>query len=111
LQLGLERRDLLGSFIEIVSRLGAMFEEHKPSMVLAVGDTTTVFASALAARKAGAAFGHIESGLRAFSRELPEEEHRICADALADLCFAPTRIAFENLVREHVNGKVILTGN
>ena len=49
--------------------------------------------------------------MRAFSRELPEEEHRICADALADLLFAPTRIAVENLTREQVNGKVILTGN
>jgi UDP-N-acetylglucosamine 2-epimerase (non-hydrolysing) len=111
LQLVLERRDLLGSFVEIVSRLGAMFETHRPSMVLAVGDTTTVFASALAGRKVGAAFGHVESGLRAFSRELPEEEHRICSDALADLLFAPTRIAVENLARERVNGKVVLTGN
>ncbi|MGN6798878.1 MAG: UDP-N-acetyl glucosamine 2-epimerase, partial [Gaiellaceae bacterium] len=65
----------------------------------------------IAARKTGSAFGHVEAGLRAFSRELPEEEHRICADALADLLFAPTRIAVENLTREQVNGKVILTGN
>jgi len=111
LQLGLERRDLLGSFVEILTRLGTMFETHRPSMVLAVGDTTTVFASALAARKSGTPFGHVEAGLRAFSRELPEEEHRICSDTLADLLFAPTRIAVENLAREQVNGKVLLTGN
>jgi UDP-N-acetylglucosamine 2-epimerase (non-hydrolysing) len=79
--------------------------------VLAVGDTTTVLAAALAARKSSVAFGHVESGLRAFSRELPEEDHRICADALADLLFAPTRIAVENLLRERVNGTIILTGN
>jgi UDP-N-acetylglucosamine 2-epimerase (non-hydrolysing) len=79
--------------------------------VLAQGDTTTVAAAAFAARKTGCAFGHVEAGLRAFSRELPEEEHRICADALADLLFAPTRIAQENLVREHVNGSIVLTGN
>jgi UDP-N-acetylglucosamine 2-epimerase (non-hydrolysing) len=110
-QLTLERRDLMGSFVEIVSGLGALFTEHKPSLVLAQGDTTTVMAAAIAARKTGAGFGHVEAGLRAFSRELPEEEHRICADALADLLFAPTRIAVENLTREQVNGKVILTGN
>jgi UDP-N-acetylglucosamine 2-epimerase (non-hydrolysing) len=110
-QLTLERRDLMGSFVEIVAGLGALFTEHKPSLVLSQGDTTTVMAAAIAARKTGSAFGHVEAGLRAFSRELPEEEHRICADALADLLFAPTRTAVENLTREQVNGKVILTGN
>jgi UDP-N-acetylglucosamine 2-epimerase (non-hydrolysing) len=110
-QLTLENRDLMGSFVEIVSGLGKLFTDHKPALVLAQGDTTTVMAAAIAARKTGSAFGHVEAGLRAFSRELPEEEHRICADALADLLFAPTRIAVENLTREQVNGKVILTGN
>ena len=110
-QIDLGKRDLLGSFVEILTALGGFFEAHRPALVLAQGDTTTVLAAALAARKTGAAFGHVESGLRAFSRELPEEEHRICADAYADLLFAPTRIAVENLAREQVNGRVILTGN
>jgi UDP-N-acetylglucosamine 2-epimerase (non-hydrolysing) len=110
-QLDLHNRDLLGSFVEIVGGLGALFAKHQPALVLAQGDTTTVVAAAMAARKTGCAFGHVESGLRAFSRELPEEEHRICADAMADLLFAPTRIAVENLTREQVNGKVLLTGN
>jgi UDP-N-acetylglucosamine 2-epimerase (non-hydrolysing) len=110
-QLTLENRDLMGSFVEIVAGLGKLFTDHKPSLVLSQGDTTTVMAAAIAARKTGSAFGHVEAGLRAFSRELPEEEHRICSDALADLLFAPTRIAVENLAREQVNGKVILSGN
>jgi UDP-N-acetylglucosamine 2-epimerase (non-hydrolysing) len=110
-QLELHNRDLLGSFVEILGALGALFVQHQPALVLAQGDTTTVLAAALAARKSGAAFGHVEAGLRAFSRELPEEEHRICADALGDLLFAPTRIAVENLTREQVNGKILLTGN
>ena len=110
-QLGLSHRDMLGSFSEIVAKLGALLVSERPSLVLAVGDTTTVFAAALAARKSGAAFGHVEAGLRAFSRELPEEEHRICSDALADLLFAPTQIAVENLTRERVNGQIVLSGN
>jgi UDP-N-acetylglucosamine 2-epimerase (non-hydrolysing) len=110
-QLALDQRDLLGSLVEILGGLGALFAAHRPSLVLAVGDTTTVLAAALAARKSGVGFGHIEAGLRAFSRELPEEDHRICADAIADLLFAPTQIAVENLARERVNGTVLLTGN
>lgn len=110
-RLTLIHRDLLGSFIDILTALARVIRESSPRMVLAVGDTTTVFAAALAARKSGVAFGHIEAGLRAFSRELPEEEHRICSDAIGDLLFAPTRIAAENLAREHVNGAVTMTGN
>lgn len=109
--LTLVHRDLLGSFIEILGSLASVLVAVKPTLVLAVGDTTTVLAAALAARKSGVPFGHIEAGLRAFSRDLPEEEHRICADAIGDLLFAPTRIAAENLAREHVNGRVVLTGN
>lgn len=110
-QLVLTTRSLLGSFLEIATGLGTLFAGEPPKLVLAVGDTTTVVAAAFAARKTGSAFGHVEAGLRAFSRELPEEEHRICADALADLLFAPTTIAVANLAREHVNGRVLLTGN
>ncbi|HEY6034195.1 MAG TPA: UDP-N-acetylglucosamine 2-epimerase (non-hydrolyzing) [Kofleriaceae bacterium] len=103
--------DLLESFLAITRGLGAVFAARRPKLVLAVGDTTTVIAAAFAARKSGSGFGHVEAGLRAFSRELPEEEHRICADAMADLLFAPTSIAIANLTREHVNGRIIHTGN
>src|SRR5712692_10820078 len=110
-QLELKTRDLLGSFVEIMAKLGELLAKECPTLVLAQGDTTTVAAAAFAARKTGCAYGHVEAGLRAFSRELPEEEHRICADALAELLFAPTRVAQENLIREHVNGEIFLTGN
>src|SRR5262245_51220928 len=52
-QLELGNRDLMGSFVEILGGLGALFAEHKPALVLAQGDTTTVLAAALAARKTG----------------------------------------------------------
>ena len=109
--LSVHHRDLFGCLLDILEALGPVFQRASPHLALAVGDTTTVLATALAARKLGCAFGHVEAGLRAFSRELPEEEHRICADALGDLLFAPTRIAVENLHREHVNGRVVHTGN
>ena len=110
-ELGPVGSDLLDSFVEILSGLGQLFGEIRPGLALAVGDTTTVLATALAARKSQTAFGHVEAGLRAFSRELPEEEHRICADALADLAFAPTAIARDNLRREAINGRIVLVGN
>jgi UDP-N-acetylglucosamine 2-epimerase (non-hydrolysing) len=109
--LSLGTHTLLGSFVKILGGLGELFAQERPQLVLAVGDTTTVIGAAFAARKSGIAFGHVESGLRAFSRELPEEEHRICADALADLLFAPTTVAVDNLRIERVNGEIFLTGN
>src|SRR5258707_4707191 len=70
-RLELASRDLLGSFVKILSGLGELLERTRPKLVLGVGDTTTVAAAAFAARKTGCAFGHVEAGLRAFSRELP----------------------------------------
>lgn len=105
------RVDLLGALTDILDGLGRVFGGRRPALVLAAGDTTSVLAAAIAARKSGAAFGHVEAGLRAGSRELPEEEHRIAADVFADLLFAPTAIAAANLARERVNGAVFHTGN
>jgi UDP-N-acetylglucosamine 2-epimerase (non-hydrolysing) len=56
----------------------------------------------------------VEAGLRSHDREnpFPEELNRRMASALADLHFAPTRLARENLLREGVADRdVVVTGN
>src|SRR4051794_20467715 len=42
--------DDLGSLSQILDALGALCRRRRPALVLAVGDTTTVLAAALAAR-------------------------------------------------------------
>jgi UDP-N-acetylglucosamine 2-epimerase (non-hydrolysing) len=88
--------------------------EWRPGMVLVQGDTASVFFSALAGYFEGVATGHVEAGLRSgdLRRPFPEEGFRRLTAVLADLHFAPTGGARENLLREGVPGERIhVTGN
>jgi len=90
------------------------YEELQPDVVLAQGDTTTVFAAALAAFYARIPFGHVEAGLRTGDKysPYPEEMNRRMAGVLADLHFAPTPAARDNLLAEHTPAAdIYVTGN
>ncbi len=88
--------------------------EAKPGMVLVQGDTTTVFCAALAAFYRRIPVGHVEAGLRTWNKfsPFPEEINRTLASRLADLHFAPTEQARENLLREGIAAdRIVVTGN
>ncbi len=86
----------------------------KPDLILVHGDTTTTFAAALAAFYRGVSVGHVEAGLRTFNKRspFPEELNRRLTGSLADLHFAPTGRARENLLHEGVpEESIFVTGN
>jgi UDP-N-acetylglucosamine 2-epimerase (non-hydrolysing) len=86
----------------------------EPNMVLVQGDTTTAFASALAAYYCKIAVGHIEAGLRSHDlyNPFPEEANRRLASVLTDIHFAPTALSRDNLLAEGVpDDKIVVTGN
>ncbi|HWS35442.1 MAG TPA: UDP-N-acetylglucosamine 2-epimerase, partial [Actinoplanes sp.] len=81
-------------------------------MVLALGDTHTVPAWALAARNAGIPFAHLEAGLRSFNPRSAEEVNRRVAAATAQLHFAPTERAATFLASEGVPPeRIFVVGN
>ena len=91
----------------------ALHDEH-PDVILVQGDTTTVFAGALAAFYERVAVGHVEAGLRTSDKfsPYPEEINRRLTAPLADLHFAATRRARRNLLAENVDPKsIFVTGN
>lgn len=98
----------------ILEGMITVLDEHRPSLVLVHGDTTTAMATALAAFYARTPIGHVEAGLRSHDimRPWPEEYNRVAIDAVADLLFAPTVGAADNLRRESPRDRAIwITGN
>lgn len=92
----------------------SVLEQAKPDAILVHGDTTTSFAAALAAYYTKTAVGHVEAGLRTYDkfRPFPEEMNRRLGDALSDYHYAPTPLARENLLREHIPpDHIVVTGN
>ena len=84
----------------------------RPDVVLALGDTNTVPAYALAARGAGVPFAHVEAGLRSLNERSLEEVNRRVAAAAAHLHFAPTQRSAAFLAAEGVpTERVFVVGN
>lgn len=98
----------------IFTHLDPVLTDFKPDWVLAQGDTTTVAITSLLAYYRRIRFGHVEAGLRTYDKwaPYPEEINRRVAGAVADLHFAPTDWARQNLLREGVDEALIkVTGN
>lgn len=99
---------------EVLQELIPIIEHERPELLLVHGDTTTTFAAALAAYYTHTRIGHVEAGLRTSDKyaPYPEEMNRRLTGALADLHFAPTLIAANNLRMENVpDERIHITGN
>lgn len=93
--------------------LEKLYQESQPKLVIVQGDTTTAFAATLAAFYQQIPVAHVEAGLRTDNlfNPYPEEANRRLISQLAQLHFAPTGLAVENLQRSGVTGTIHHTGN
>lgn len=86
--------------------------EHKPDMVLVVGDVNSTVACSLVAAKLWIPVIHVEAGLRSNDRKMPEEINRIVTDSLSDFLFVTEKSGKENLLRDGVDpSKIHFVGN
>ncbi|AVB09263.1 MULTISPECIES: non-hydrolyzing UDP-N-acetylglucosamine 2-epimerase [Bacillus amyloliquefaciens group] len=109
-----ERQTLAEITSNALVKLDGLFKEIKPDIVLVHGDTTTTFAGSLAAFYHQIAVGHVEAGLRTGNKysPFPEELNRQMTGALADIHFAPTQQAKQNLLKENKKeSSIFVTGN
>jgi len=109
-----DRQTLTKITVKVLTGLKEIIEIDRPDLLLVHGDTTTTFASSLAAFYEKIPVGHVEAGLRTFNRyaPFPEEMNRKLTDALSNIFFAPTEKARENLLKEGADEKsIFVTGN
>lgn len=110
-------QDLYDITSNVLLGLRSVLLEEKPDIILVHGDTTTAMAASLAAFYQQIPVGHVEAGLRTNNKHspFPEEINRKIVATVADLHFAPTDTARENLLREggdprsiHVTGNTVI---
>jgi UDP-N-acetylglucosamine 2-epimerase (non-hydrolysing) len=107
-------QDLTDLTSRILLAMRPVLREEKPHIVLVHGDTTTTFATALAAFYQGVPVGHVEAGLRTgnMAAPFPEEANRVLCDHLCRLWFPPTEVSAQRLREDgHPVEDIAVTGN
>lgn len=111
---GLKNNDYAEQLSQLIHNLDNVINAGQPDMLLVVGDAVTSLAASLVSFYNRLPLGHVEAGLRTYDKYLPfpDEMHRRLTDDLADLYFAPTTRARDNLLSEHHSAQQIyVTGN
>ncbi|MCL2575163.1 MAG: UDP-N-acetylglucosamine 2-epimerase (non-hydrolyzing) [Defluviitaleaceae bacterium] len=109
-----KNQDLAQITTKTLNGLMDVIGDVMPDLMLVHGDTTTTMAASLAAYYAKVRLGHIEAGLRTHNKfaPYPEELNRRIVGVCADIHFAPTITARDNLLAENVRaGSIFVTGN
>lgn len=92
------------SHAQQTAKIMALFEpvllEHRPDVVIVVGDVNSTMACTLVAAKLRIPVAHVEAGLRSFDRDMPEELNRLVTDSVSDVMFTTSTEAKAQLVRE-----------
>ena len=107
-------QDLFDITSKVLLLMRNILRKHKPDLLLVHGDTTTSYASALAAFYLNIKVGHVEAGLRTYDlqKPFPEEFNRQITSKIANIHFAPTKLSQKNLLEENIKkSNIFITGN
>ena len=97
-----------------LQRMRSLLREVRPDWVIVQGDSSTAFASALAAFYEKVAVAHVDAGLRSHKPYVPfpDSESPCLIDQLSELLFAPTTHARERLLGAGFKPETVFeTGN
>lgn len=109
-----QNQTLLGLSSRALAAMEKYLTALKPAIVFVQGDTTTAMCAAMAAFYNKIKIGHVEAGLRTHDiySPFPEEFNRQVISKIADIHFAPTEAARQNLLKENISSaNILVTGN
>lgn len=109
-----DKQTLFDITTNILNNIKNVLEKVNPDVVLAHGDTSTTFVTALAFFYLQISVGHVEAGLRTYNiySPYPEEFNRQAVSIISQYNFAPTELSKQNLLREGKKPETIyVTGN
>lgn len=91
----------------MIEKIEKILLKENPTGLLVYGDTDTTLAASISSSKLNIKLLHVESGLRSFNKNMPEEINRIITDHISFINFTPTKNAKMNLINEGISKKNI----
>lgn len=100
-------------YSDLMKNMYECFNIERPDLIIVQGDTASAYCAAMCGFLMGIKIGHVEAGLRTFNinSPFPEEFNRQIISKIAYYNWCPTKLAYDTLVGESINGLKILTGN
>lgn len=96
---------------DVIRKSDELMEKVKPDALLILGDTYSGL-SVMPAAHRGIKVFHMEAGLRAWDRRMPEQRNRILIDHMSNILLPFNHYHRENLIRENIHpSKIFVTGN
>lgn len=96
---------------DVISKSDELFAKVKPDALVILGDTYSGL-SVMPAANRGIKIFHMEAGLRAWDRRMPEQRNRILIDHMSNILLPFNQYHRENLIRENIHpSKIFVTGN
>lgn len=95
----------------MIEKIEEVLLKEKPNVVIVLGDTNSTLAGSLASVKLHIPICHIESGMRSYNMNMPEEINRILTDHVSTFLFCSSEKSKENLYKEGINKNVFEVGD
>lgn len=96
---------------DVIRKSDDLMAQTKPDALVILGDTYSGL-SVMPAANRGVKIFHMEAGLRAWDRRMPEQRNRILIDHMSSILLPYNQYHRENLMREGIHpSKIIVTGN
>jgi len=96
---------------DVIKKSDEVFKKVQPDALIILGDTYSGL-SIMPASHHGIKIFHMEAGLRAWDKRMPEQRNRILIDHMSDILLPFNQYHRENLIRESIHpSKIFVTGN
>jgi UDP-N-acetylglucosamine 2-epimerase (non-hydrolysing) len=110
-ELGIDTSSYGKEVADVILKSDELMGKVKPDALLILGDTYSGL-SVMPAAHRGIKIFHMEAGLRAWDRRMPEQRNRILIDHMSSILLPYNQYHRENLIREGIHpSKIIVTGN
>jgi UDP-N-acetylglucosamine 2-epimerase (non-hydrolysing) len=110
-ELGIDTSSYGAEVADVIRKSDILMEKVKPDALLILGDTYSGL-SIMPAVNRGIKVFHMEAGLRAWDKRMPEQRNRILIDHMSDILLPYNSYHRENLIKENIHpSKIFCTGN